>query len=323
MQSVGGKVPLPPNHLYAGTYTASPGTITKIDFPTFSEVAILTLQEGEDSIVDIIKSGNKLYVACHTWEGKVVKVDLATFTRETAIQFAGGENAAGLATHDDYLYVGKMTSPASIAKIHLPSFTVKSTLTLETNEEHVRRLITANNFLYVAVGREDVVPKIVKIDLATFTRDSALTVGAVGEINHPCDLAITGNYLYVGLYSSPGKIVKVNLKTFSVDSTLTLDTGEDNINGLLVVNNYLYAGLGVSPGKIVKIDLTNFTKVATLDLEIDEDLVVDLAGYDGYLYAGLSMEPAKVVKTNLTTFSKVSTLDLTTPEIEVSALCVA
>jgi hypothetical protein len=280
----------------------------------------LTLESGEDYVYSLAVSGGYLYAGLPTSPGKIVKIDLSTFTKVGTLTLSGVDEdyVYSLAVSGGYLYAGLYcTPPGKIVKIDLSTFTKVGTLSLGSGEDYVYSLAVSGGYLYA--GLDTSPGKIVKIDLSTFTKVATLTLSA-GE-NYVESLAVSGGYLYAGLPTSPGKVVKIDLSTFTEVGTLTLASGENNVYSLAVSGGYLYAGLSTSPGKIVKIDLSTFTKVATLTLSAGENYVYSLTfSADGYLYAGLYTSPGKIVKVDPSTFTKVGTLTLSAGENYVYSL---
>ena len=281
------------------------------DFPYLQKVSTLTLASDETDVKSLAVSGGYLYAGLGAIPGKVVKIDLSTFTKvATIVADSGANHVYALAVSGGYLYAAHFGNPARITKIDLSTFTKVATLTLDTGEDNATSLAVSGGYLYV--GLNTTPGKIVKIDLSTFTRVATLTLDT-GEDSVNA-LAVSGGYLYVGLNTIPGKIVKIDLSTFTKVSTLTLATGEDRVNALAVSGGYLYAGLGTAPSKVIKIDLSTFTKVATLTLATGENYIWSLNVSGGYLYAGLDTAPGKVVAIDLPTFTKVATLTFATGE---------
>ena len=217
--------------------------------PYFSRISALTLSTGEDYVFALTVSGNYLYAGLLTTPGKIVKIDLTTFTKVSTLTLASNEGPVyRLIVIGNYLYAGLGTAPGKIVKIALTTFTKVSTLTLEWGENFVYDFAVVGNYLYAGLGTTP--GKIVKIDLTTFTRVSTLTLDT-GE-HYVRALIVIENYLYAGITTTPGRITKIDLTTFTRVSTLALATEEDNLFSMAASGGCIYAGLYETPGVIVK-----------------------------------------------------------------------
>jgi len=253
----------------------------------------LTFAAGENNIRSLFSDGTYLYAGLSISPGKVVKIDLSTFTAVSTLTFAAGEDyVISLFSDGTYLYAGVDTAPGQVVKIDLATFTTVSTLTFAVGEDYIRSLFSDGTYLYA--GSSTTPGQVVKIDLSTFTKVSTLTFAA-GEDN-VTSLFSDGTYLYAGLLTAPGKIIKVDLSTFTTVSTLTFAVGENNTYSLFSDGTYLYIELYTSPGKIIKVDLSTFTKVSTLTFAAGENNVSSMFSDGTYLYAGVHVSPGKVVR---------------------------
>lgn len=258
-----------------------PNHVSKIDLATFSEVSSLDLALGDDEVYcdkPAVIVGDYLYIACGSG-GRLVKIDLNTFTRVGALDYPGSE-LWSIATDETYLYAGDYTAfPGTIFKVRISDFSKVGTLTLGSGENNLRSMVVDEEGVYLYTAHLLSPARIVKVNLSTFARQSALTLDT-GE-NQAVTAIIKGTYLYVGLNTSPGKIVKIDLNTFTKTATLTLAVGENIVTCFEICGNYLYAGLGTYPAKIAKIDLTTFSEVDVLTLLGGEDYSLSLRGGSG------------------------------------------
>jgi hypothetical protein len=276
--------------------------------PPLTEVAKIQFSAGEDSVYSLAISGGYLYAGLLTSPGKVVKIDLSTFSKVSTLTLdVAEEYVYSLAVSGGYLYAALDTSPGKIVKIDLATFTKVSSLTLAGGENYAETLVVSGNYLYAGLWTSPA--KIVKIDLSTFTKVSTLTLDVAESLVGGIVLADDG-YLYVGTYTNPAKIVKIDPASLSKVSTLTLAAGEQNVISLVTLGNFLYAGLYTAGGtpKHVKVDLTTFTKVSVLTSYPSGDGSHSLAISGGYLYAPLyNTTPARLRQVSLTTFTYTRT----------------
>lgn len=209
------------------------------------------------------------------------------------------------------IYLGLWTVPAIIVEVTTIPFAKGRTLTLNTDEDVLRRshsLLVHNNLLYAGTIWPATV---VKVNRLNMTRLAGLVL-ETGVNDDIYGMAINGNYLYAGMHMAPGRIWKVDLNTFTKDASLDLNTGENNIFDIAISGDYLYALCGVDPTLIVKVDLTTFTRVGVLNLTQPTFRYrwgAPLLVVNGYLYAGATttwpVNNEKLAKIDLSTFTKV------------------
>jgi len=259
------------NYLYACDYDI-PAHITKIDLSTWSVIATLTLESGENQIGGACKVGNYLYVGCYVSPGKIVKIDLSTFTRVGSLTLETGENNLwDVVSDDSYLYAICVTAPTKIVKIDLSMFTRVGALTLNGAPEYEYyggKSRIYGGKLYVPVGYQKYAPppiyvsRLVKVDLESFTREASLLLGSYIYEVAACCSPVKDNFIYVAC-DGVNKIYKVNLETFEVVSSL--DPGVRSCDDLHIEGNYLYAVDNTYnlKGIVKKIDLATFTVVGT------------------------------------------------------------
>jgi len=267
--------------------------------------------QGLVAIGKVVVVAGNLYAGLNTSPGKIVKIDLATFTKTSTLTLDTGEDyVVRSVVSGNYLYAGLQTAPCKVVKIDLATFTKVATLEFspDLSGNIIWDLAINGNYLYACLGVSNRRGELWKIDLTTFSVADHFYFLNAGE-NDSSGLAISGNFLYCSLWTpNPGKIVKVDLTTFTEVSTLTLALDENHLMRLNIKDNYLYVDLQRVPGQIVKVDLTTFTKVDTLTMAADENEPWSQAISGNNLYALLRTAPAKVVKVDLATFTKVSTL---------------
>jgi len=265
-------------------------------YGVFEQNETLTLDADEYYIGDIVSDGTYLYYSLLTNPGKIVKIDLKTFTKLKTLTLDVSETQIySLSLDDTYVYAA--TNNLKMVRIKKDSFTRDSVIALSGS---IFTTSSDGTFLYAISGDSPII--VDKIDINTFTLVASLTLNA-GE-NWGLDSCIDGSYLYVGTFVAPGKIVKIDLSTFTRDNALTLDIGENYAYNLCIVGSYLYAGLGVTPGKIVKIDLNNLTKINTLTLTGSDVRTITSDGT--YLYVGHASTPGEITKISIATFSEVT-----------------
>lgn len=268
----------------------------------------ITLDAGEDNIIPLISDGTYLYGGTQTSPGKIVRIDLATFTKESTLTLDAGENLVhSLIIHKDYLYAGLGTSPSKIVKINRLSFAKESTLTLDAGENNLYDLAVDGHSIYAAIHTSP--GKVVKVSIDTFTKTSVLTFGAGENLsNYMC---ITRGYLYVPLETSPGIVKQVDLSTFTESRSLTLNAGENKPFYIGTDGIYLYAALDVSPGVVVKIafhpETGVLSRVGALTFPAGSDRARSVCFNGMNIAVGLMTVPARIVFIDQAAFMRTYT----------------
>jgi len=281
----------------------------------------LTFNTNENKVRTLFSDGTYLYAGLATTPGKIVKIDLETFTETSTLTLDPGENNiyslisdgtnlyAGLYGADvgiDYPQIGK------IVKINLASFTKVSTLTLDATDFSIYSLFSDGTYIYA--GLDTSPAKVIKVDISTFTKTASINLTA----NSSRTLFSDGIYLYVGMDTTPASLIQIDLSTFLETTSLTLAAGKNSIYTLFSDGTYLYAGLATTPGKIVKIDLATFTEISTLTLSTNSSYTLFSDGT--YLYVGSNTTPAKIIIVDLSLFIEIGVSTLAAGENSIYTL---
>jgi len=268
----------------------------------------ITLNSGENNVISILSDGKYLYAGSQTSPGMIVRVDINTFTRESALTLDVGENVINyLIMQGDYIYAGLGTSPGKIVKINRKSFTRDSVLTLDAGENTIYQ--QAIDGIYLYAGLHTSPAKITRINLNTFTKTSTLTF-AVNE-DKITSLYMDRGFLYAGFQTNPAIIKQVDTKTFTESNSLTMEAGESNIFHLTSDGIYIYAITSESPAKIFKIsydpETNTLSRIKSLTLPVGDNQARGLIFNGMHLIAGLYTSPAKHVYIDQSTFEPVYT----------------
>ena len=95
----------------------------------------LTFTAGERFVYSLFSDGTYLYAGLYTSPGKVVKIDLSTFTTVSTLTFAAGEEFVySLFSDGTYLYTGMFTSPGKIHRMYI----------IPSNDLHQRKIALIN-----------------------------------------------------------------------------------------------------------------------------------------------------------------------------------
>ena len=292
----------------------------------------LSLASGENNILSLAIYGGFLYAGLSGSPGRIVKINLSTFT-ETAILSISGNLASAFSVKDGFLYCGSLTK---IHKIDLSTFTEVATITLSPGDACGYSSRILGNYLYM--GHYLVGGKISKVDLTTFTIVASLTLSSGGTV---WQLEIIGDNLFAGLgaiqkiakidlttftetailtmtgqgmYSlikagdylmsmsytlNPGKVSKIDPITFTVLSSLTLNSGESRSDAMFLIGDDIYVSLYHSPAKVIKIDWKNMFRVETLTFNSGQDWAWPLTANGNYLYCGTYTSPGIILKIDI------------------------
>jgi hypothetical protein len=122
------------------------GSIVKIDLANFARVGSVDTGVGTllaSALVD--HNGQFAYFSTEDAPGRIVKLDLASFTVSDMLTLASGEDrpaAAALAADGAFAYYGtKQTSPGHVVKIDLATFSRVGAITLNQGENDLRSVV--------------------------------------------------------------------------------------------------------------------------------------------------------------------------------------
>lgn len=228
-------------------------------------------------------------------------------------------NCWALFSDGTYLYSSSGGAPAVVSKIDLTTYTIVSTLTLNTDRNWAKAMCSDGTYLYVGTGYfDDALPGVItKINLQSFTIEDELVLnpGEIGErdIRH---IISDGSYLYVGTVANPmnldsARIIKVDLNTFTIDNTLVLGVSDIAVVSLYTDGNYLYAST----------DFEGTLKINLKDLTIVDSIPTSYSSLfsDGiYLYGLLNNILYKI---DLLTFSVVGSVPVPSGGQYGSCIC--
>lgn len=295
-------------YAYFGTGTP-PGQVVKVDLQTLERIGAVMLPGGEgeepekylySAVID--PAGRYAYFGTGTYPGKVVKIDLQSFERVSAITLEPGEEVLRAAVIDpagQFAYFGTDSFPAHVVKIDLGSFERVGALDLNEGILTSAVMDPAGQFAYFGLS----VGFVAKVDLASFTLTDSIYTG-VGTVFSSALIDAAGQFAYFGTDGTdPGQVVKLDLANFSPVDTLTLQPGEAWAKSAAISADgaFAYFGTGsdrVRPARVVKIDLANFTRAGAITLNEGEDQpsAAVIAPNDGSLYFATSTFPGRIVK---------------------------
>ncbi|MBI5374152.1 MAG: hypothetical protein HZA77_01880 [Candidatus Schekmanbacteria bacterium] len=318
---------------FANNYGSS-GLIFKIDINpshTFRHVATLTLGSGENAlktaVIDTSGSTHYAYFGTNTTPGKVIKVNLSTFSKESAITFATGENQVSTSVIDagnGFAYFGLNTNPAKVIKVDINpvnTFQKISTISVSSTLGFLSSAIdTIDGYAYFGEGQTW--SKIVKVRLSDFTVSASSSASNIDGKMTTAAIDTSGlvHYAYfVGDRTTGGtRIVKFNLNSFTRAAVIDLTPDEDSAQSSVIDTSagYLYLGMHTVPGKIAKINLASFIREGTLELPLGagyfSSSIMDSTGT--YAYFGSQDSPTRIVRVNLATLQKEGVILLNTGE---------
>jgi len=314
------------SYLYAGLAPSTgPGKIWKIRLTDWVPLSTLTLDAGEKMVSSLTVNGSYLYAGLSTVPGKIVKIDLGTFTKVSTLTLPNVYNAG-------------TTVAAGNVDLALTLIAFKSAvIPYERHRENVATngLYDIGEYIYkdsnlpaqsqVSVGDVRLTP------VGSYAAGSSVVSGDsdigfslvnfASNEKHAENIAITGTVYDVGEYiyrdiDNNNAVSAGDLRLREVDESL--------VSSLVVGGSpsYLYAGLDTLPGKVVRITPA-FLKDSSLALVSGESKVKALIISGTDLYAGCYVSPGKVVKIALGTFTRTGVVTFPTNENQVTSLAVS
>jgi hypothetical protein len=306
--------------LLVGVLPAAEPSVAAETARPFERVGALTLAgDGYLHSAVIDRAGRFAYFGTDTSPGRIVKVDLATFTRVGTLTLPAGDDRPYPAVIDPagrFAYFGTITSPGRVVKVDLASFTHVATLTLATGVNRLTSAVIdpAGRFAYF--GTDTWQGQVVKVDLDSFTHVATLTLAAGDNHLGSAVMDPAGRFAYFGTSTSPGRVVKIDLAGLTHAGTLTLPDVAGSLSSAVIdpAGRYAYFGAWTGPGRVVKVELAGFTHAGTLTLPTGENslaaALIEPVGQ--YAYVGTFTSPGRVVKVRVGPEPVLATRLLTT-----------
>lgn len=213
-------IPVTRTYMYVVVAESSPAKIVTIRLPDMYVLATLTLESGEDNGRYIVVDGDFAYVSVHGgWPvavigtATIVKIDLRTFTRVSAITLNSGEqNVICMAVGAGHLFVGCYNDTGPLVKVDLTTFTRESSVSFASGER-ICSVVTIGNYVYVAAGTY-----LRKLNAATLVEVANLSLGeeCYGMV------ALYDKWIWAALLNGEMKLIKAStmelMDSLSVDS---------------------------------------------------------------------------------------------------------
>ncbi len=315
---------------YFGCNTLGSGVVVKIDpgagnaAPT--RVTSITFNGGEAQLTAacIDTTSNFAYFGTNTAPAKVVKVDLTTFTRVSALTLNIGNfeqfaTCAVIDTAAGFAYFGMDVHPGRIVKVNLATFTAVGTLTLPGsagNENYLKCAVIHPAQGYAYFGCQNGYVARINLNGAATPTEPNSTLFA-NSISQPFCAVLdptTGHVLF-GTQNRPSVIKKFNIVNTAVapieNPSLTLQTGEASGTSCLldVANKYAYMGTNTNPGHFIKIDVSTTppTRIADLTLSLPFENAFNCGVIDAANGVALIAGTSSIVKINLGSGSNAPT----------------
>ncbi|MDQ4132534.1 MAG: Ig-like domain-containing protein, partial [Actinomycetota bacterium] len=251
-------------------YFAGDAEVFKVDLERFEQVDRLVLEPNEEVIESglIDPAGRFAYFGVGLFkQGKVVKVDLATFTRVGAIDMQLGDRHLGdpqSAVMDPagrYAYFGtNERGNGGVVKVDLATFEIADDITLPSDEYWPASAVIAPSGDFAYFGASGSPGRVVKVDLRNLRRVGAITF-ASGEnlgLKHAAVIDPAGDFAYFGgsgdldatFAPLPAAVVKVDLRIFERVHAITLapDSSENRLTAAVIDPGGDYAYFGTDAG---------------------------------------------------------------------------
>lgn len=289
----------------------------------FKEVARISVMAGEintqSAVIDTVNGF--AYYGTGSSPGKIIKIDLATFTRVGTITLGAGENVLVAAIIDNgFAYFATFTAPSKIIKIDLATFTRVGDVTLP--------LISFPGLAFITTVRNgigyfcsDFQPgpecTIAAVKLSDLTLLGTVTMPVGGAIH---SVVRFGQYAFFGSMASPAGtapwIFKVDLDALTVVDYMQFFP--PGFNPDIAASGIINAACGgcpagqiekfgyfayttnvpPAPGIIFKLNLETFEVDKSLTLFSGQSIMVTGMGDpgSGFLYFGGFGTPAQVIR---------------------------
>jgi len=224
--------------------------------------SLRAIESVENSIVyaQTPTQSGYLYGSVVSLPGKIVKINLSTFTLQDTLILSVNQQAHALLLTNDSLFVGTLGSPATIIQIRLSDFKEINKRTLPTGFNSVIRFDTDGVYLYASLpGR------VARLDFSSLSVVDWLSTYNGGKAE---SAQYYNGYLYVTSYvstDSPAYLEKFDAATLSFVNIIQLSFKRAHF-GLLIGNMYYIASNGVggqadSTAGVMEINLDTFQEV--------------------------------------------------------------
>ncbi|MFN7161023.1 MAG: S-layer homology domain-containing protein [Candidatus Gracilibacteria bacterium] len=317
-------------YIYVGDGNSSPGFIERIRLSDFTTDGTLSLNAGEEYLwsATIDSVNGKAYFTTFENANNVIKIDLATFTREGSItQTAGSVYGATFDPTTEKVYLAVYDDPGIVVKIDSPTFSIDGSLTMPTAEDTSLNVLTVPsiNAVFTITGNNPY--KVIRINKDTLAREAeyAFPNNVWISIGDALTYDSFNNKLYVSTINpfggfSPGSIYRLNADTLALEANLVLDQSVDAQQGYITSDGTTgYFITNAVASRIYKIDLASFTITSSTVLggvyanasRIEVDPANNVA-YTSVRDLGISQN--KILKIDLSTMSVVSEITMTASE---------
>lgn len=313
--------------LIAGNNTAGTAVYPEVGLTGTATLA-LAAGEGYPYAALIDPTGNFGYFGTYASPGaRIVKLDLASYSRVGAITLDEGEAGYGIVSGaidpaGTFAYWGTMrtgaaSSRSQVVKVDLSTFARVDAMPLAVNEtlgEPGAIVDSSGAYAYFG-GQAPSGGILIRVNLTSFTRAGTITLAAGEDFPAAVVIDPSGAFAYWGTRTIPARVVKVDLTSFTRVGAITLNPGEDLIESAVISPSgaYGYFGTGIVPGgRVVKINLTSFTREDALTFGgAQDDIPTALINSSGtHAYFGDQITPGRVLALDLSNFTHAGTITL-------------
>lgn len=278
------------NYLYAALWdlTGEKAKVVKIALPALTLVSTLEVYGADGRTSGLAISGDYLYVTVASPPGKIVKVNLSTFSVDSVLSLSGAENtcqAIAPIVVGGNLYADSIMggAPQRLWEIDLSTFT-ETTFISGIAGSRLRSAYYDGHIYFGTAGG------VQKIGLSPLAIVSTLFVGGIAG-----PLAIIGDFLFaVDLNTSPSKLYKVDLSTFTKVDEATQSS--PNARDIFALGGFLYTTHYYS-NKVIKTDPSDLSEVDVVTLSAAANNLVCITGNS--LYVGSYTSPGRVTKVDV------------------------
>lgn len=326
----------------------SPVSILRFGIP-FNFTGIQALASGENSVPCMTPDVTEqfLYLGCNTSPPRVIKFNVNSLSRESALTLQADDGPLLSAATDPagrYAYFLRNTPGDDIGRVirvDLENFTRVNDLNnlgliiryaiqivMEPNGHYLLCVLPLGNGTIAKVSLDS--SNVARAIRFTLTQPSVVQSAHfyahvpvqmrredsqlfdLSQFTPKCSVLDNNGNGYFGTGTYPGQVVRFNLSTLERTGELTLPAGEDDLSCAVVdsTREFAYFGCFTSPGKIVKVRLSDLSRVSVLTLQPGEDNLSSavLDPSGQFAYFGTSSSEGMVIKVRLADFTRVGSI---------------
>jgi hypothetical protein len=281
--------------------------------------------EGENVVRFLLhdQSRRAAYACMNSSPGKIVKIDLDTLERVSAIDLNPGEGypASGVLSPDGaFAYFGTNTDPGRVVKVDLQTFQRVDGISFEAGENRLTSAAISSDGVSLFFGTNTRPGIVVRVATDPFSRVEAL---ALESDDHELTCAVVDplrNAAYFAARPQESRVVRIDLSTFTRTGAIEIP-GSGYISSGVLDPSSRAAFFCLTGRSLAKVDLEtqSFTGSASLQMAggAPQSVAADFASGIGYV--ANNSAPARVARVDLAAMSMTGSIVLGSGENDVSS----